>query len=293
MSLRKFLLFIIILFLLLPGVIILSWPSPKTQFIACNVGQGDAILVSKGFTQILIDGGPGVKALECLKNNLPFWDRTIELIINTHPEKDHLAGLVEVVKRYQIKQLITDGVELDTETDKTFNGLIKEKNIPVFIAKKGDKIKLNGLVFSVLWPPELYTRRPAIAANPVYIPEENSSKVLGKTSKEGTTNNQSLVLLLTSQNSQTLLTGDIDSEAEKQIIKDNQLQNIKILKVAHHGSKTSTSQEFLEAIKPQIAIISVGKNSYGHPTREVLDRLQQIGSQILRTDKEEIRIFLE
>lgn len=299
MSTKKFLFFIIILFLLLPSAVILSWPSAKAQFIACNVGQGDAILLRKGFTQILIDGGPNNQVLNCLKNNLPFYDRTIELMINTHPEKDHLAGLIEVLKRYQVKQLITDGVVIDTETDKTFNALIKEKHIPVFMAKKGDQINLNDLTFFVLWPPTNYINRNAAASQLIYSSEEKGSQVLGKTSniaitkgKEGTTNNQSLVLLLTSQNSQTLLTGDIDELAEKQLIKDNQFDNIKILKVAHHGSKTSTSQEFLEAVKPQISIISVGKNSYGHPGKEVLDRLIKIGSQILRTDQNEVRISL-
>lgn len=273
MSTKKFIIFIIILFLLLPSSLILAWPSQKTQFIACNVGQGDAILVSNGFTQILIDGGPSSKVLDCLKKHLPFYDRTIELMINTHPEKDHLAGLVAVLKRYQVKQVVTDGAELKTNLYQEFSTLINKSAIPLFMAKKGDLIKIADLELSILWP------------------DEESGQVLGtKTLKEGATNDLSLVIELTKGDVKAILAGDISHKVEEELVKNNQFNKIKILKVSHHGSKNSTSEEFLEAIKPKVAIISVGKNSYGHPTQEVLDRLNKIGSQILRTDQEEIKL---
>ncbi len=261
--------------ILLPFVFLAFLPSQRLQLIACDVGQGDAILLTKGFTQILIDGGPNNKVLDCLEENLPFYDRTLELIINTHPDKDHVAGLVEVLKRYQVNQVLAHEFDVESNIAKQFYILTQEREIPFYSPEKGEKIKLAGLEFATLWPP---------------LDKQNSTQVLGTSS--GKTNENSLVFHLQYGAFDAIFTGDITSKEEEQIIKDYQFQNIEVLKVAHHGSKYSSSQKFLQAVRPQIAIISVGKNPWGHPTQEVLERLSQVKAKILRTDKEKIKIVI-
>ena len=280
---EKFLRFLATLIILLPFIVLVFWPSQKLHLVACDVGQGDAILLSKGFTQILIDGGPNSKVLDCLSSNLPFWDRTIELIIATHADKDHIAGLVDVIERYSVKQIISNSIIVDSRAFENFRKQVSDKGISVYSPQKGENIKIAGLEFTVLWPPK--------KLGDISIWQENSKeKVLGKTNIEEGRNDDSIVLHLQYHDFDAILTGDITSKIEKQIIKDYQFKDIEVLKVAHHGSKYSSSQEFLKAINPQIAIISVGKNPWGHPTKEVLKRLQNIGTQILRTDKDIIKL---
>lgn len=272
MSKNHFFLFLATLLALLPFSFLFSLPSNKAYLIACNVGEGDAILITQKTTQILIDGGPNNKVLDCLAKNMPFYDREIELIINTHPEKDHLTGLIDVFDRYQVKQLITNNLTSDSEVYKAFSQKVKQKNIPTFSPQKGDSIKIANLELISLWP---------------------DKKVLGEATAKTPVNETGLVFQLKSGSFDVLLTADIDSQVEEQLIKENNFQDIEVLKIAHHASKYSSSEEFLKAVHPQIAIISVGKNSYGHPTQEVLERLQSLGIKILRTDKEEIKISLQ
>ena len=280
---EKFLRFLVVLIILLPFVILFSWPSQKLHLIACDVGQGDAILLSKGFTQVLIDGGPNSKVLDCLSSNLPFWDRTIELIIATHADKDHIAGLADVIERYSVKQIVSNSIIVDSNVFKNFRKQASDKGISVYSPQKGENIKIAGMEFKVLWPPK--------RLGDISIWKQNSKeKVLGKTNTKEGRNDDSIVLYLKYKNFDAILTGDITSKIEKQIIQDYQFKDIEVLKVAHHGSKHSSCSEFLKAINPQIAIISVGKNAWGHPTKEVLERLQSIGAKILRTDKDIIKL---
>lgn len=268
-SKEKFLLFIFTLIAFLPLAFLISWPSPKLNLIACNVGQGDAILLTKGFNQVLIDGGPDNKVLNCLSKNMPFWDKTIELIINTHPDKDHLAGLVDVIQSYNVNHFVSNGLEPETEIFKKFQQELSQNKIKVSKLKKGSKIKIAGLEFKTLWP---------------------SAQVLGASTSNQSTNDFSLVMHLKHGNFDALLIGDITSKVESQLIKENNFSGIEVLKVAHHGSKYSSSQEFLKAVKPEYAIISVGKNPWGHPTKEVLERLHSIKAKILRTDQQEVKL---
>ncbi|PIS08678.1 hypothetical protein COT75_05475 [Candidatus Beckwithbacteria bacterium CG10_big_fil_rev_8_21_14_0_10_34_10] len=268
-SLKKYIVVVLASILLLPFFFVFYWPENNLQLIGCNVGQGDAFLLTKGFNQVLIDGGPDSKVLSCLNENLPFWDRKIELIINSHPDKDHLAGLVDVLSFYKIEQIITNGVEVDRDIFKAFMALVKKKNIPVFKAKKGDKIKFSNLEFDFYWPEE---------------------KVLGAEAYKVKTNEQSLVFLLKYQGKKALFTGDISSQEEKVLAKNDLIPRVDVLKIAHHGSKYSTSSEFLEKVNPKIAIISVGENSWGHPTKEILDKLKALGVKVFRTDEDKVKI---
>ena len=270
--------------------VIITFPTNQAFLIACNVGQGDALLFTKGATQILIDGGPDNKVLECLKQNMPFWDRKIELVINTHPEKDHLAGLLPVVEQYQVGQLVSNSFWMDTSLFRDFIAAVREKRIPVYSPKKGDRLEVAGFTFQVLWP-EWVIGDVGIWKQDGELAKGKNTVILGEKTIEP--NEWSIVALANYDDKKILLAGDISGETEKKIMDKMALPKIDILKVAHHGSKYSTSEEWLSCLKPKLAVISAGKNPWGHPTQEALKRLRDLGIKILRTDKEEIRILLD
>lgn len=300
---RKLLLFYFLLFLFLPFLFLFFWPSQKVYLIACDVGEGDALLITKGFVQVLIDGGPNDKVLNCLNQNMPFFDRTIELIINTHPDNDHLKGLINVLESYKVIQIVSNSQWLDTQVFHDFRSLVLQNKIPVYNPKKGEQIKIEDMVFKVLWPKtqignvSIWQTSGQVSAKSLSnFPNSHAiasqigkleDMVLGETKTQ--TNENSIVLHFQYYDFDALLTGDITAKQEQEIIKDYNFSDIEVLKIAHHGSKYSSCQSFLEAVKPKIAIISVGKNSWGHPSKEVLQRLENVGAKILRTDKEKIK----
>jgi competence protein ComEC len=234
-----------------------------------DVGQGDAIFIkTPNGRQVLIDGGPDRTVLEKLNQVMPFYDRDIDLIILTHPETDHLTGLVEVLEYYQVGHILTSGIKKDTIVYQKWQDLVKEKNIPLTIAQAGQKVILqNEVILEILWPEQSliksFTKKP---------------------------NNVSVVSRLAYRQAEILLTGDIEKEIERQLLNQGWHLESDILKIPHHGSKTSSSYHFINAVNPQIAVISVGANNrYGHPHAVVLERLKN--SAIYRTDKNgDIRI---
>ena len=235
----------------------------KIDFL--DVGQGDsAFIETPQMRQILIDGGPSPVVLQKLAKRMPFFDRTIDLIILTHPEKDHLAGLIEVLQRYRVSYILWTGVVRDTsEYQKWIDALTKEQKqgAKIITVKSGQIIKIGKIKIDTLYPFEDFS---------------------GKNLKDS--NDSSIVLRLVFDENEFLFTGDISSRVEKFISEKVNLQS-DVLKVSHHGSKYSTSALFLENVKPEIAVISVGKNSYGHPTPETLQRLENFGIKVLRTDQ--------
>jgi|CXWL01.1.fsa_nt_gi competence protein ComEC len=251
-------------------------PRRELRVIFCDVGQGDGSLIIKGSFQALIDTGPkngGVSA--CLGKYLPFWDRNIEVLINSHPEADHLGDLAAVASRYRIEMLVMDGKipprgELGDEVRKLVEGGTKLKT-----AQAGDTIRYSTLRFDVLWP----TRKSNDLL--AYL-EDGSAAVLGK---ENSLNQYALVTKLTYGRFTGLFTGDIGVAEEMGLLESGLLGGVDLLKVAHHGSKYSSSREFLEVVRPKLALISVGKNNYGHPTVETLTRLKEVGAKIIRTDQ--------
>lgn len=270
---------LILLFLVVLGAIF-QLPDDKLHLIFCDVGQGDAILALQGENQILIDGGPDRKVLDCLSKHLPFWDRTIEVVVLTHPEADHFTGLIDVIERYNIKQFVINNIVNDKVGFWKFRqGVINEK-VAVYAPKEGDEIKVGPVVFSVLWPEQ------KLGDEMVWNSKAEKEAVLGASAYSGKLNDTSIVLKLSYGQFDALLTGDIDSETETKLA-TNFLSGIEVLKVAHHGSKYSSGEVFLEEIKPQLAVISVGKNSFGHPTPELIKRLENLGVRILRTDEKE------
>jgi len=232
-----------------------------------DVGQGDAIFIETSKRhQILIDGGPSSAILEKLGKEMSFLDRTIDLIILTHPEKDHLAGLIEVLKKYRVENILWTGVIRHTPTFEEWQKLIEEErargDAQIKIAKSGQKITSPGLVMKILYPPE---------------------SLEGKEFADS--NDTSIVAKLVFGGNSFLFTGDAYKSVERELVKEGIDIDSDILKVSHHGSKTSSSEDFIKAVSPETAVISVSKgNIYGHPHQEVLEILQKYGITILRTD---------
>ncbi len=242
--------------------------SAKVVFL--NVGQGDATYIEDGSSnQILIDGGDGVAILDKIGEFMPFYDRKIELVIMTHPDKDHVGGLIEVLKYYEVGEILETGIKCDTAICKEWNDIIDEKNISVKYASFGQNIELGGgSRINVLYPLEDLRDKE--------VADDNDS---------------SLILKMKIEGNSYLLMGDAGFKLEKDLLKKNVDLNSRIIKISHHGSKNATSNEFLQAVKPEKAIISVGKNTYGHPTPELLNRLKNINAEILRTDQAGDLIF--
>jgi competence protein ComEC len=234
------------------------------KVIFFNVGQGDAILIkTKEHHYILIDGGPqGKLLLKKLSQELPFWNKKIDLIFLTHPERDHLEGLLSVLDNYKVENIIWTGIKRNTEIYKVFEEKIKKENAKIYFAKANLKVIAGSNIFLVLYPFES-------------LKDLNFEKSCNETS---------LVLELFSENKKFLFTGDISQKEEEKIYTKYAPQKIDVLKVAHHGSKYSTSKEFLENFFPEFAVISCGKNNYGLPSQEVLNLLSFYGIKILRTD---------
>jgi len=256
----SFLGILLIVSFILAGIIFHS-QNRELKVAIFDVGQGDAILIEQGNNQILIDGGPsGQKVLEKMGLYMPFWDRKIEIIIATHPDQDHIAGLIEVMKNYEIGKIMDNGMSAESQVYKRFKEIIRQKNISEMEGKREMNIKLSGgAELKILWPRE------------------------GENLKDS--NGASIVARLAYGESSFLFTGDLPSDQEMVLASQESNLNSQVLKVAHHGSKYSTGAEFLDKINPEKAVISVGKNSYGHPSQEVLDRLDKKGIKILRTDK--------
>jgi len=231
-----------------------------------DVGQGDSIFIETPYRQqIVIDGGPSSAILEKLGQKMPFWDRTIDLIILTHPEKDHLTGLLDVLKRYKVENILWTGVVRDTAEYKEWEKLIKEE---------GAKIFLTPLT------PDVERRLTSGVELEILSPLDNLE---GKILKDS--NDTSIVAKLIFGRVSFLFTGDITKSVEKELVDRGADIDSDVLKAAHHGSKTSTSKEFVAAVSPEIAVIQAGRNnSYGHPRQETLDTLAEYGIKIFRTD---------
>lgn len=236
-----------------------------------DVGQGDAIFIeAPNGNQILVDGGPGDKVLAKLGSKLPFWDRSLDLLVLTHAHADHVGGLLEVLRRYQIGAVLESGEEYSTPEYQEWRRLIKEKNIPVIVARRGQVVYIGKEIkLDVLSPFQNY--------NGVSLKNPHDANVVSRLSH--------------GENS-FLLMGDAEKSLEFRLLFESLSSKFlvlssQVLKVGHHGSKTSSSEEFLKIVSPRFAVIQVGrKNRYGHPHQEVLDRLVAIGAKILRTDLE-------
>lgn len=231
----------------------------KTKIVFCDVGQGDGAYIRvKNKIDILIDSGPDKKILECLGKFMPFWDKKIELIFISHHDKDHYGGLFYLIDRYRIGKIITVDYRFDKKKYKELVNKIKSKKINYYFVYEGDKIEVLQDYFRIYWPP-------------IYIKTYDS-------------NDYSLILVFQENGFKTIFTGDA-SPLSLNKLSDKSLANADILKIPHHGSKNGLTKSFLDLANPRIAVISVGKNnSYGHPSKQVLDMLKAKNIQIKRTD---------
>ncbi|MFC1905780.1 ComEC/Rec2 family competence protein [Chloroflexota bacterium] len=208
---------------------------------------------------ILIDGGPSPQAIKLeLSKKLSFWDRKIDLCISTQPQSDHVTGIVEILNYYNVKQVILSGIPSDSFIYNQILKIVHYNKIPYDTVYAGQVINLGDIAFiEVLHPPELST-------------QEMSNDI----------NNNSLVLRLSYKEISFLFTADIGEETEWNLISQRTYLKSTVLKVAHHGSRSSTTLEFLTVATPEVAVISAGNNNvFNHPHPEVLERLnQKIGS---------------
>ena len=259
----------IIVFILLAVSVFLiyfDWQSSHKQFTFAmlDVGQGDALFIeSPTGTQILVDGGPPNKVLGSLKKVMSPFDRSIDAIIITNPDQDHIGGLQDILKFYKVGKVFESGTWSDSKIYQNLEKEISDKKIPDILAKKGMRLDMGGgAVIDILFPDRNVMDWP--------------------------TNDGSVVARLSYGDTSFMLTGDASIMTEKLILENNRGSILKsdILKVSHHGSKNSTSEEFLKAITPKFALISDGKNNkYGHPNQEVLNLLDKLKTKILRTDE--------
>jgi competence protein ComEC len=247
-------------------IAVYSLPDGQLHVSFLDVGQGDAILIrTPGGKTVLLDGGPSPTALmAALGRSLPFWDRELDLLILSHPHDDHITGLIPVLATYSVGQVLEPCWKLDTPVYAEWESLIEERGIPRVCACVGTRVELDGGVgLRVLHP--------------------------GARSIQGTesdVNNNSIVIQVHLGSVSVLLAGDIELEAEKQLLGTGQDLRCTVLKVPHHGSDVSLSAEFLAAVDPMIGVISVGRdNDFGHPSDATIARLREAAVSVMRTDE--------
>lgn len=268
---------VIIIFIFLAVFDLFVWylvfadkPDENLEVYFLNVGQGDSQLaILPGGVKVLIDAGPSAKVVSELSSIFPISDNYIDLTIMSHPQYDHFAGFIDILKRYQVGAFIYNGRKGEIAAFKELENILKKKNIKTIILGQGDKIKHKESRFDILSPNQGFLKSKEL---------NDTTLVMGLTSADNGANNAV-------KSFKILFTGDIGANVEKYLA-DNFDVAIDVLKVGHHGSKFSSSEEFLKKAGPKISVIEVGKNSYGHPTKEALNRLAMVGSQIFRTDQD-------
>ncbi|MBU1167261.1 MBL fold metallo-hydrolase [Patescibacteria group bacterium] len=266
----KYLPFVLILVAIIVFLIYFSLPkedqAKQAKVVFLDVGQGDAIYYRSGSFDLLIDGGPGGRVVEELSKHLPFYDRTIELVVLTHPHADHMQGLIKVLERYQVDKVVETGVECQSKLCQEWNRSLEEKSIKRDFAQKGQRYEFANGELEILFPFQNYQD----------LEIDNL-------------NNSSIVSCLKIGQYSFLLTGDAEKEVEEILLQDkdnfSDCQNPTVLKVAHHGSKSSTSEEFLDFLNPEYAVMQVGQdNKFYHPHFVTLEKFANKKTTLLRND---------
>ena len=225
-----------------------------------DVGQGDSILIrTPNNKNILIDGGPNSSVLPQLFKVLPIWNRQIDLMVLTHPQADHVTGLLEVLNRFKVKEILATFAEYPTKTNQEWLTKVSNHDCILNWADASDDYYFGEVYWDTLWPIDL---------------NFTSSDI----------NEDSVTARISYGDFSILLTGDIGFLTESKLLDIYSDINSTVLKVGHHGSRYASSEEFLFAVKPEVAVITVGRNSHGHPAADTLNRLDDIGADIYRTD---------
>jgi len=236
------------------------------KVVFLDIGQGDSIYIeAPNGNQVLIDGGPGRQVLRALSSVMPWYDRSLDVVIATHPDADHIGGLPSVLERYQVAAVMDNGQPSNTGTYRAWQAAVAAEvkdGAQYLRARRGERFNLGaGISLDILYPYDTPT---------------------GKDTNDG-----SIVARLTYGSQAFILTGDATIKVEQQLLIAKTLLSAQVLKAGHHGSKTSSSPAFIKAVSPIYAIISAGKNNrYGHPHQITLDNLKAAQAQILRTDEE-------
>ncbi|MBA7492688.1 ComE operon protein 3 [subsurface metagenome] len=261
---------IVLSVILLIIIVQVFYPADNLKVNFINVGEGDCILIeAPNKINILIDGGGTPQSNFDVGNKIviPYLRRKginkINLLVLTHPHLDHLEGLLPVIREFRVDMVLDSGLICDSSEYKEFISIIHKKGIPYHQAKAGDNfIFSNNLEIFLL--------------NPLYDSDFYD---------ESDFNNASIVVKLFYKNADFLFTGDIEEATEKKLLVWQNILQSDILKVGHHGSETSTNLEFLDKVNPSIAVITVGKNHFGHPSQKIIERLKDRNIQIYRTDE--------
>lgn len=247
---------IFFLYIVFPYAYFENQKAPKVIFF--NVGQGDSALIrGSGGKTALIDGGPDNTILYKLGKYYPWWKRDIDVIVVSHPHADHITGFIETISRFNVKKIITAGVEQKTFENKTLLQIAREKKIPMEIIDSKRKMEFDrDLVFDF------------------FSPEKNMQNII---LKDDEINDASIVFEVVYKKNFILFMGDAGVKTQKEIMND--LYPVQIIKIPHQGSAKSFYKEFFEKLKPEYSIISVGENNYGHPSLRVIRELERMGSK--------------
>ncbi len=255
---------------LIAGTVVAARPAGVARVTILDVGQGDAILVegSDG-GRLLIDGGPNPnRLLVALDARLPPWDRRIDAVVLSHPHEDHVAGLARLLDRYRVRRVFEPGTRGPGPGYAAWLARLAGRGAPERLGlAAGDRLTVDEITLTVLWP---------IRGEIPIEPPDGGTGI----------NNVSIVLLGAIGDRRFLLAGDVEEEIDPRLLAAG-LPRLDLLKVAHHGSRTATTQAFVDAVRPRIAVASAGTgNPYGHPTKQTIERLQAAGAQVYRTDRD-------
>jgi competence protein ComEC len=240
-------------------------PDGRLHVAFLDVGQGDAILVTTpDGRQLLIDGDPSATDLNWrLGQEMPFWDRTLEMVVNTHPDSDHLGGMMSLLDRFRVEQALVSNLAVSSQLYQEWEKELAEAALTPTIGQAGAQLDLGGGVIATVINPG-----PACAG----IDDPND---------------HSVVIRLQFGQFSFLLTGDIEAPVEQKLVASGVSLVATVLKSPHHGSRTSSTEAFLEAVEPQVVVISVGEdNHFGHASPEVMERYAEFGLPVLRTDEQ-------
>ncbi|MCL5439089.1 MAG: MBL fold metallo-hydrolase [Patescibacteria group bacterium] len=284
-NLRKFLILIFVSAAALGGIFFYQDAKindGKLHVVFCDVGEGDSIFIRtpKGH-DILVDGGPNDSVLDCLSRHMPFFDRDLELVLLTHPHADHINGLISVAKNYKIDSFATQFSGGSGNLYKQFMIKLKEQGVKQELLSQNDKYTLDkSITLETKWPPRLQSPEATAdggQAKNLIFPKGNS------TTDYFNQNESSLIEVLKYGSFSVLLTGDAGVNAEESIA--GLIGHMSVLKVSHHGSKTGTDEKILQDLRPDLAVISVGKNNkYGLPYPKTIEALNNLKIKTLRTD---------
>ena len=272
MKIWKYIYLLLLLVLSLAVIAVFQLPDKNLHIIACNVGEGDATLLVYANTQVLIDGGPDKKVLSCLGKYLPFYDRSLELVILTHPDRDHLFGLIDVLRNYKVDNFLYNPINVSKPEYRVLEKEVGRVGVKTINPLGVKSLGLGLMHLDIISPSD-------------ELISSGKNPLDGREIPDSQTNSFSIVNLLHFGSFSALLTGDMTPEVSDELAGKNLIGSVDYIKTPHHGSKNGLTENLLKILTPRIAVISVGKNNYGHPAPEILEMLKKYGVKVLRTDE--------